>query len=101
MPYETGVEHQIYNMRFSLCTILATSSVVVNAALNGEEFWTREKGGKTQACFHEGNDWYYCTAALPGSWRDYPYALAIGDGYYVELNADGKGLVNIFSDNGW
>ncbi|PVI02950.1 hypothetical protein DM02DRAFT_626335 [Periconia macrospinosa] len=90
-------------MHFTLCTILLSSSLAACASVNGEQFWTncfQERNGRVQACFREGNDWYFCTTALAGSWRDYNRKVYVGDGYYIQMNADGKGLANITSDNG-
>ncbi|KAF2246228.1 hypothetical protein BU26DRAFT_521682 [Trematosphaeria pertusa] len=87
-------------MRPSSTALLLGGFLATVVSAQGEQFWTNEKNGRVQACFREGNDWYFCTVALAGSWRDYKQKLAVGDGYYIQMNANGNGLANITSDNG-
>ncbi|KAF2105766.1 hypothetical protein BDV96DRAFT_607972 [Lophiotrema nucula] len=87
-------------MHISSITLTAFGflATLTSAALNGEEFWTNDKNGRFQACFHDGNDWYFCTGALAGTSTNYIAKLSLGDGYYVQFGSNG--VANITADNG-
>ncbi|KAH7128629.1 hypothetical protein B0J11DRAFT_525390 [Dendryphion nanum] len=85
-------------MRISSVAVLFSGVLVTVVSGVQEEFWTREIGGRFQACFRDGNDWHFCTGALAGSWKEYKNSLSLGDGYYVRFGNTGLAIIN--SSNG-